>query len=236
MVSLIRKTNSLTAASRAAVMVLALGLSAMVPQSVAAQSPGPNSPILVLNQERLLSQSAYGRRIQEEAEAATAALARENRGIEAQLSAEELDLTERRDTLPAAEFRELADEFDTRVEGIRAAQEAKARDIQSQVEAARTRFFELTFPVLIEIASSRGAAVMLDNRSVLLSAPGIDITDEAIARIDESLGDGGPEPLISISLTSPAPDAPDAAEDEDPAPGGTDLPVLDLADPEDDTP
>lgn len=187
----------------------ALGVAALLlpVTPVVAQSTLQTRPaILVLNQERLLSQTLFGQRIQTELETASAALAAENRRIEAQLTEEELDLTRRRPLLSPEEFRVLADEFDTRVTAIRADQSAKGRDLQSQSDAAQQRFFEETLPVLLEIVQSRGAAVLLDSRSVLLSAGSIDITDAAIAAIDEGLGNGGEAPLISLpGLTDIAP-------------------------------
>lgn len=173
--------------------------------------------ILVLNQERLLQQTQFGLRIQAELEVASTRLAAENRRIETQLTEEELDLTQRRATLPAAEFRALADEFDTRVTGIRAAQAAKGRDLQAQADAAQQRFFEETLPVLLEIVQSRGAAVLLDSRSVLLSAGSVDITDAAIAAIDETLGNGGEAPLIALPGLSEA-EAPTDAPTDAPTP------------------
>jgi len=160
------------------------------------------TPIVVLNQERLLSQSRYGQRIQREVEAAGSALAAENRAIEARLTEEELALTERRAEMTPEEFRPIAEEFDTRVNGIRAAQEAKSRALQQQAEAAQQEFFEITFPVLIEILRQRDASVLMDHRAVLLSAEGIDITEAAIAMVDERIGEGDPEPLIDLDGTA----------------------------------
>jgi Skp family chaperone for outer membrane proteins len=162
-------------------------------------------PIVVLNQERLLSQSLYGQRIQREVEAAGAALSSENRRIEAQLTEEELRLTEQRATMSAEAFRPLAEEFDIRVEGIRAAQEAKSRALQQQAEAAQGQFFEQVFPVLIGLMRERGAAVLMDNRAVLLSVEGADITDAAIALIDAEIGEGPADPLIDLDGTATQP-------------------------------
>lgn len=194
--------------------------------ATAQEADAVRSPVMILNQERLISQSLYGRRIEEEVEATTRALGAENRRIEAQLSAEELALTEQRDTMAPADFRVLADEFDIRVEGIRAAQQAKAREIQTQAEAAQSRFFEEAFPILLEIVRARGGQVLMDSRTVLISASGIDITEEAIARIDAELGNGGAEPLIFLPGLSDTGDA----GSETPSDGGgePDLPVLDL--------
>lgn len=179
----------------------ALGLAALAfsaPAGTAQTLTPPAGSILVLNQDRLLTQTEFGQRIQQELDAASRALAAENRQIESQLTEEELDLTERRPLMAPEDFRVLADEFDTRVVEIRAAQDAKGRDIQAQSEAAQQRFFEETFPVLLEIVQARGAAVLLDSRTVLLSAGSVDITDAAIVAIDEALGDGGDEPLIFL--------------------------------------
>jgi len=160
------------------------------------------SPIVVLNQERLLSQSLYGQRIAREVEAAGSTLASENRAIEARLTEEELSLTEQRATMTPEAFRPVAEEFDTRVNAIRAAQEAKSRALQQQAEAAQQEFFEIAFPVLIELLRTRGATVLMDHRAVLLSAEGVDITDAAVALIDARIGEGDPEPLIDLDGTA----------------------------------
>lgn len=164
-------------------------------------------PIVLVNQERLLSGSLYGQRIQREVEAVGSALAAENRRIEQQLTEEELLLTERRGLMSPEAFRPLAQEFDTRVEGIRAAQEAKSRALQAQAEAAQAAFFDIAYPVLIEVLRLRGAAVLMDSRAVLVAVEDVDITDEAIARIDAAIGEGSPEPLIDLdgTGTTPAP-------------------------------
>ncbi|MFW5641356.1 MAG: OmpH family outer membrane protein [Roseicyclus sp.] len=187
-----------------------LALSAPVagqPASGAGEAAGPREEeaarfagVLVLNQERLIARTGYGRRIQQELETASTALAAQNRGIEAELTEEELALAELRGTVPAEEFRAMADAFDARVEAIRETQEGKARDLAEQAEAARTRFFERAAPILLDIVRSRGAAVLMDSRAVLLSAESVDITEEAIAALDDRLGDGGDAPLIEIDL------------------------------------
>ena len=55
-------------------------------------------------------------------------------------------------------------------------------------------------PILLEIVRDRNAAVLVDSRSVLLSADRIDVTEAAIAAIDETLGEGGAQPIITIDV------------------------------------
>ncbi|MCG6901613.1 MAG: OmpH family outer membrane protein [Rhodobacter sp.] len=175
-------------------------------------SQGLPSPILTLDQERLFNGSRVAERVVAETERRTAELTAENRRIEEQLVAEELELTERRPSLPPDEFRALADAFDAKVQGIRAAQDAKARELQRLQDEERQNFLRRITPVLAEIVRERGAVVVLDRRSVLLSAEAIDITDEAIARINEVLD--------QAATQTPAP-APEAVPEPAPAPENT---------------
>lgn len=164
------------------------------------------SPVLTVDQDELFERSAFGRRVARELEADSTALAAENRRIEAELAEEERSLTERRPGMDAAEFRTLAAEFDARVVAIRREQDQKARELSRRPEEARVQFFRAAVPILTELVRERGAVAILDSRAVLLSADLIDITDEALRRIDAELGEDG-----AAAAPSPAPaTSPDA--------------------------
>lgn len=172
---------------------LALALIATVAlATVPAAAQDIASPILVIDQERLFAESAFGARVIEEIERRSTELAAENREIEAALIAEEQDLTERRAELPSDEFRALADAFDAKVQQLRAQQDEKGRELARLRDAERQRFVAQIVPVLSEVVRERGAVVILDRRDVFLSAEAIDITEAAIARIDEAIGAGSP--------------------------------------------
>ncbi|MGQ0565086.1 MAG: OmpH family outer membrane protein [Gemmobacter sp.] len=162
------------------------------------QPPAP-PPVLVINQDAMFEQSAFGRGAQARLEAASSALVAENREIEGALEAEERALTARRATLPPAEFRALAEAFNVKVEGIRKAQDTKSRSITRARDEDRQRFFAAAAPVLAEILRERRAVVVLDQSQVVLSLDRIDITAEAIARLDARIGSG------SLSGDPPAP-------------------------------
>lgn len=157
------------------------------------------SPILTLDQEALFNGSQVAEGISSEIEKLTAELSTENRAIEAQLIAEELDLTERRPTMAPGAFRVLADAFDAKVQRIRAEQDAKVRDLQRLRERERQTFLRRITPILSDIVRERGALAVLDRRSVFLSADNIDITQEAIDRINAAFeaGEVPAAPLIA---------------------------------------
>ena len=148
------------------------------------------SPILTIDTERVFAESAFGRRVASEVESQGAALSAENRQIEAALAAEEVRLTELRPTMAPEEFRVLADAFDQKVQSTRQAQAAKSRALNQLVDNEREVFLSAAGPVLEELMREAEAAVILERRSVFVSANAIDITDAAIARLDETLGTG----------------------------------------------
>jgi Skp family chaperone for outer membrane proteins len=144
------------------------------------------SPILTIDQDRLFAETRLGAEQSAEWERQAEALAAENTEIENALIAEESALTEQRAELPPEEFRALADAFDERVQRLRAEQDEKARVLNRQREEERARFFNEIAAVLSEIVREKGAVVVIDRRDVFLSADRIDITDEAIERINET--------------------------------------------------
>lgn len=145
------------------------------------------SPVLVLDSERLFRATRLGQGVSARMEEQIAALAAENRRIEAELAAEERQLTEDRPSMDPDAFRELADDFDARVQQIRDEQDAKQRELQALQEEEQQNFFAAVTPILSELGNRFGAVVILERRNVLLSADGIDITDRAIALINERL-------------------------------------------------
>jgi len=187
--------------------LLAAAAIVLWPLAVLAQDLGlPRSTVMVVDPNRLFAETAFGQRVARELEAESAVLAAENRRIEGELTVEEKALTEKRKSMTPEEFRQAADAFDTKVQRIRGEQEAKARDLASNNDNAQRRFLSVAQPVLQTLMTESGAEVLLDRRSVLLLADSVDITDEAVQRIDSAIGDG----------SAIAPVEPDVAPDQTP--------------------
>lgn len=150
----------------------------------------PNSLVLTLEPDRFFVESDFGRRAAEDLQARRAVLAAENHRIEAELRAEEKDLADRRALTEPQAFRTLAHAFDEKVQDTRATQNQKFREINRVEERARMEFREISRPVLEQIMREVGAAVILERGTVLLSASSIDVTDLAIARVNDMFGEG----------------------------------------------
>ncbi len=220
---LARRASARLARARRICGSVLLAMIAALPLQVAAQesvAPTPDeapaatlpSPIVTLDQERFFRSSAYGKAALARAEAEAAALSAENRKIEAALEAEERDLTTRRANLKPEEFTPLANAFDTKVEEIRAAQDAKSRAVTRHLEETRQKFFESAVPVLADLLRDTGAVAILADNAIILSLSSLDITDEAVARMDIALPDLPPEELDA----APAELTPTPAEPPEP--------------------
>lgn len=169
------------------------------------------SQVLTLDQDRLYSETLLGKRLQDELERNSQALAERNRRLSQELRDEEQTLTEQRKTLSTQEFRKLADAFDKKVVSLREEQDARIAELQRRQENDRLAFNRRIIPILSEVIRESGAVVILDDRAVILSAESIDVTDRAIARIDEVLGegletDGAATPVPEDAPIAPAPD------------------------------
>lgn len=206
---------------RAAALLLAAAATVIFPVPVPAQDrPVLRSNVLVIDQERLFSETVFGLNLSEQLESASVALAEENRAIEQMLTEEERALTEQRPTMSPELFREAADAFDARVSELRDQQDRKARVIAERSEAERRAFLDAALPVLGALMADYGAYAILDRRQVFLSDDRINVTDEAIALIDATLGDRVP-PRDGAGAED-APDRDAAPQETAPDGGGED--------------
>lgn len=177
------------------VMTLAKGLAVLAlllfpPLANAQETSVLQSTVLTIDSERLFAGSLFGQRVTREFETKSRELEAENSRIEADLIAEEKELTEKRGTLPNEEFRALADAFDQKVELIRLQQNTKARELTQGLDVGRRDFLNAVQPILASIMTQANAAIIVEQRSVFLSRLSIDVTNLAIEQLNEQIGEG----------------------------------------------
>lgn len=149
-----------------------------------------SSSILIIDRERVFFETQYGRRLTAELAEEAAAVQAENEVIVQTLTEEERALTVRRPEMSPAEFREAADAFDQKVQEVRRARDAKTVELQLANANARGEFEGRVQSIIGAIMIERGASMIVEQRYVFLSVRSANITDDAIARIDNELGDG----------------------------------------------
>ncbi len=173
---------------------------------VAAQDASPaKSAILTIDQDALFERTLYGQAVRAAAEQEAEALKVENRAIDAALEAEERSLTDRRAGMPLPEFRALADAFDTKVEALRTAQDAKFDAYIARRDSAQQQFFQTVAPMIGDYMVTLGASAIINQAAIVVSLGAIDITDEVIAQIDAKLGDGSTLAPTTPPAPAPAP-------------------------------
>lgn len=154
----------------------------------------PSTTVLTVDSDVMYAQSLFGLRVTQEIAAEEAVLLAENRRIQAELTAEERELTNQREGMDPKAFRAIADAFDARVVQIRNEQEQKALNIELRRQREQEAFIRAASPILTALMQEAGANVIFERRDVLLSNPAIDVTAQAIKRLNEMLGDGGSAP------------------------------------------
>lgn len=184
-------------------LALALMLGTIGPGAPAPAQEAPALPILVVNQERLLTGSRRGQALLAAEEAARDALRAEARAIDSAFEAEERELTEARARLDTEEFRTLADAFDERVVTARRDQDARAAALAQEFDAGRRRFYAEVAPLLVRLMDRYGAQAILDENTVLMAAQELNITEAVIAEID-AMPEGAPPAADAGDPNAPA--------------------------------
>lgn len=146
--------------------------------------------VLLIDSDRLYLESDYGRRVAAELEAQAAEIQAENDRIVETLTQEERSLTLRRPQMTPEAFRAESEAFDQKVQEVRRVRDAKNLEFQRINAEARANFEERIQSILANIMLERGAVLVMDQRSVVLSIRSANITDLAIERVNDALGDG----------------------------------------------
>lgn len=179
---------------------------------LAQQSSEPRatqSSVLIIDNDVLFLNTIYGQRIISELDIAAAAIQAENDRIVAELVAEESSLTDRRPTMDVAAFRAAAAAFDTKAQDLRRERDAARDSLVTRRSRERAVFFDRVHPIIGRLMLERNATVVLDRRTVFLAVGSADITQEAIALVNDTLGDGTrevPDGLTADPLIAPEAD------------------------------
>ena len=166
----------------------------------------PRSQVLTIDSSRLYPGTILGQSYIAAINDQRRAFAAENQVIAAELRDEELALTEQRAELPRAEFARLAAEFDSRVEAAREERAAQEAELDARAEAQERSFLQQVQPILGQIMVEAGAVALIEASTVFLRNEAIDITEIAIARIDEATQPVTPGENGAQSPAEPAPE------------------------------
>ena len=146
-----------------------------------------NSKMLFLNQNKLYSESVFGKKLEFIFKELTSKLVKENQQLTKELEAEEKKLTEDRGDLPKDEFRVLAEKFNLKVEKVRQEQRQKSDLLKKSLEDERKYFFKVVYPLLLNFVEDKGAYGILDSSLFIVANKNLDITDQLIDIINKEI-------------------------------------------------
>ena len=157
------------------------------PAPAVPEATAPVAAVVILDTERLFTDSRYAATLRAEIEADAAIIKAENDALVEQLTAEEQSLTERRPDMTPEAFRAEAEAFDQKVQRIRNERDAKEAELQAAQSELRLRFFDEVRPIVGRLMVDRGALAVIDSRSIVVARRAADITDDAITLVDDTL-------------------------------------------------
>lgn len=174
--------------------------------------PTPTLPaasgIVVVDVQQILEQSLAVQAVQDQLTAARQAFQAEMRGREAALQERDRVLAGQRASMAEADFQaerdRLARDLAILQEDIRVW--FRAHD-QAQNLALR-QAQQALLRIVSDLARQRGAAVVIPKSSIVLVQPNLDISEEALARLNHELP-ALPPPVLPKQLPEPSPSEPE---------------------------
>ena len=158
------------------------------------------SPIRMVSRERLLRESAVARLLRAEEQRMTELLQAQVDQAKLALAGEEAELAEQREQLSSEAFEQRIKDFDARMRRARLITQERAAILQKGFQDARAAVVAAIPAVMEQLRRESGAVIILNADQALAGAPGLDLTDRAIALFDRI----GPEPQVpQIDLTLP---------------------------------
>ena len=150
-----------------------------------------NTQVLVVDLDRVFTETIYGQRLQADFRESERALGNDFNRIAGELIAEEKQLRDLRAETPPDEFREMAEAFDTKSTKLRLEQSERRNKLTQDLQVARENLLRQLGPIFSQLMQERGASILIqkdDQRMIVF--PQADITQSAITLIDQRLGDG----------------------------------------------
>jgi Skp family chaperone for outer membrane proteins len=151
--------------------------------------PLPPAVIAVIDYQRILRDSAAARSIRDQVEARRNAYQEEINKQEQRLHEADKEVAKQRSLLTAEAFAEKRRQYEQDVAQVQKMVQDRRRELDSVSAGALNEVKKALIAVVTGIADERGFNIVLPTSDVLFFARKIDLTDEVLAKLDESLPD-----------------------------------------------
>jgi outer membrane protein len=149
----------------------------------------PPAVVAVIDYQRILRDSAAARSIRDQVEARRNAYQEEINKQEQRLHEADKEVARQRSLLTAEAFAEKRRQYEQEVAQVQKMVQDRRRELDSVSAGALNEVKNALIAVVTGIADARGFNIVLPTSEVLFFARKIDLTDEVLAKLDESLPD-----------------------------------------------
>jgi Skp family chaperone for outer membrane proteins len=166
---------------------LALPLQAAPPQ--AAPVPAPQSAMLIVDVKRILDESVASVSVQKRIEAQRSAFQTEIAAKEKEIRAAEQELVASRGKLTQQAYAEKENELRKKFREVEQYVQDRRRLLEQATTLSMGKVRSVLLTIVTDIARKRGAQAVLIRQQVLWSENVLDITDQALERLNKELPD-----------------------------------------------
>jgi Skp family chaperone for outer membrane proteins len=176
-----RHGEGILALALASVLVLATGDPAL------AQDKLPAAVVAVIDFQRILREAKAARAIRDQVESRRQLYQEEIAGEEQRLHEADKELARQRGILSAEAFAERRSAFEADVAAVQRMVQERRRQLDQVAASSLNEVRSAMLEVVGELSDARGFNLVLPTSGLLLFSPKIDLTDEALARLDRKL-------------------------------------------------
>lgn len=160
-------------------------LGAPVRAQTATQAPA--AVIILVDSQQILAESAAGKSLRAQIESYRKKFQADLSKREEDLRKQEAELKRQRTLLSPEAFEERRKAFEQQVTGVQREIQERNKSFETALTDARKQLLTALEPIFADIMKEYGANLMLDQNQVVLGATSLDITQEAIRRLDTKL-------------------------------------------------
>ena len=164
-----------------------LGVMAALSPQVQAADPLPQARIAFIDVQGVLRASEAARTVRDQIEAQRARYQEEISKQERELRTLEQELVQQRSVLAPDAFQQRRQQFEQRVAEIQRAVQARKRQLDEGYAQAMEQVRVALVEIVADIAKERQATAVLSKSAIVLAEKSIDISEDALNRLNQRL-------------------------------------------------
>ena len=147
----------------------------------------PNTSIGVIDINKILAEANAAVEAAEEIEKIAIEIENEIKSSDEEIIKEQNLLIESQSIMAPAAFEAKRIEYESKIQTYNSERQSKLMKIDELIAISRNDILKAIKPILEEISNEKGITIILEKTSIMLNAEKMDITNEALKRLNKSL-------------------------------------------------